>query len=301
MSPSFLFWQPLKIIFMRFFPLPPSFENMDAIIKQAMAEDIGNGDLTSLLTITPDQRCQFEVRNRTPLIVCGLPIIQHILTNYAPDVRAELNIKEGDFLETSSVILSGEGNAHTILRIERVLLNFLQHLSGIASYTYQFVQAISHTKAKILDTRKTLPGLRSLQKYAVRVGGGYNHRLRLDDGILIKDNHIAVAGSLTKAVTLAKRHAPFLTSIEVECDTLEQVTEALSAKVDRIMLDNMSLELLQQAVQQVNGRIPLEASGNISLKTVREVAETGVDFISVGKLTHSVPAADIGLDIQLKG
>jgi nicotinate-nucleotide pyrophosphorylase (carboxylating) len=176
----------------------------------------------------------------------------------------------------------------------------LQHLSGIATLTGQYVERVVGTHARILDTRKTLPGLRGLQKYAVQTGGGTNHRLRLDDGVLIKDNHISVCGSITEAVKRARAGAPFLTRIEVECDTLEQVQEAIQAKADVIMLDNMTTAQLREAVEMVNGQALLEASGNVSLETVRDIAETGVDFISVGKLTHSAPSADIGLDIVMK-
>jgi nicotinate-nucleotide pyrophosphorylase (carboxylating) len=188
------------------------------------------------------------------------------------------------------------GRAREILTAERTALNLLQHMSGIATLTAQYVDKITGTNCQLLDTRKTTPGLRMLEKHAVVSGGGRNHRLALDGGVLIKDNHIAVCGNLTAAIKRAKAKVPVLTKIEVECDRLDQVEEALAAGADILMLDNMSPEALRQAVKIVDGKIPLEASGGITLETIREIAETGVDFISVGRITQSAPAADIGLD-----
>jgi nicotinate-nucleotide pyrophosphorylase (carboxylating) len=193
-----------------------------------------------------------------------------------------------------------EGPARGLLAVERTALNFLQHLSGVATLTAQYVERISGTRAVLIDTRKTTPGLRALEKHAAQLGGARNHRLRLDDGVLIKDNHISVCGSIAAAVRLARAGVPVLTKIEVECDTLAQVKEALAAGVDMILLDNMKPDEMRQAVALAAGRVPLEASGGVRLETIRAIAETGVDFISVGRITQSAPAVDIGLDAVVR-
>jgi nicotinate-nucleotide pyrophosphorylase (carboxylating) len=193
-----------------------------------------------------------------------------------------------------------EGLARGLLAVERTALNFLQHLSGVATLTAQYVERIAGTRAVLIDTRKTTPGLRALEKHAAHLGGARNHRLRLDDGVLIKDNHISVCGSIASAVRRARAGVPVLTRIEVECDTLQQVNEALEAGADMILLDNMSLEDLRRAVALSGGRVPLEASGGVRLENIRAIAETGVDFISVGRITQSAPAVDIGLDAVVR-
>ncbi len=271
----------------------------DFLLRQALTEDIGRGDITSQLILDKDAQAEFVIANRSPLIVCGLTIAIHIFNHVDMNVKTFNHQQDGKAVEPGQTLISGSGNALSILAAERVALNIMQHLSGISTLTHHYVEQVKGTKARILDTRKTLPGLRGLQKYAVRMGGGYNHRLRLDDGVLIKDNHISVCGSITEAVKRARSGTPFLTKIEVECDTLAQVEEAASVQVDVIMLDNMPLSELRQAVALVNGRALVEASGNVSLETIRDIAETGVDYISVGKLTHSAPSADIGLDIVM--
>lgn len=269
------------------------------LLSQALAEDIGRGDITSNLILETETQAEFVISNRSPLVICGLNLAIRIFDHVDMNVKTYSAFADGNLAEAGAVLLSGSGSAKSILAAERTALNLLQHLSGIATLTRSYVEKISGTNATILDTRKTLPGLRDLQKYAVKTGGGRNHRLRLDDGVLIKDNHISVCGSITEAVRRARAGAPSLTKIEVECDTLAQVEEALSVKADVIMLDNMTNDQLREAVKIVNGRVLLEASGNVSMETVRAIAETGVDFISIGKLTHSAPACDIGLDIVM--
>lgn len=272
---------------------------LDRLIDMALSEDIGRGDITSQAVIPPGSQAEFVIAARTELVVCGLRIVERIFTIVDPAVIITRHFEEGTLSEAGSVLLTGHGSAHSVLVAERTALNMLQHLCGIATLTRSYVQAITGTKATVLDTRKTLPGYRELQKYAVRAGGGRNHRMRLDDGLLIKDNHIDICGSITEAVRQARAVTPVLTKIEVECETLAQVEEACKAGADMILLDNMDIATMQQAVGMVNGRIPLEASGNVSLSTIRAIAETGVDFISIGKLTHSAPACDIGLDIKI--
>jgi nicotinate-nucleotide pyrophosphorylase (carboxylating) len=209
-------------------------------------------------------------------------------------------VRDGERVKAGAAMGRVEGPARGLLAVERTALNFLQHLSGIATLTAQYAERVVGTRAVLIDTRKTIPGLRALEKHAAHLGGARNHRLRLDDGVLIKDNHISVCGSLTAAVERARAGAPVLTKIEVECDTLEQVREAIEAGADMILLDNMGLEDMRQAVALSGGRIPLEASGGVRLENIRAIAETGVDFISVGRITQSAPAVDIGLDAVIK-
>jgi nicotinate-nucleotide pyrophosphorylase (carboxylating) len=210
-------------------------------------------------------------------------------------------VNDGERVKAGAAMGRVEGPARGLLAVERTALNFLQHLSGIATLTAQYAERIAGTRAVLLDTRKTTPGLRALEKHAAQLGGARNHRLRLDDGVLIKDNHINVCGSIVVAVKRARAGVPVLTKIEVECDTLEQVKEALAAGADVILLDNMGLDDLRRAVILSGGRIPLEASGGVRLENIRAIAETGVDFISVGRITQSAPAVDIGLDAVIRG
>lgn len=279
----------------------PFSDSLRSLVMQALAEDIGEGDITSQATIPEDQLCTFTIVAHRKMRVCGTPLIEYLFNDIGnKNVDITLNVKEGDKLEQGDVIATGRAEARYVLSIERVLLNFLQHLSGVATYTAKFVKAVKGTDVQILDTRKTLPGLRELDKYAVRVGGGVNHRMRLDDAVLIKDNHIALNGTLSQAVAKAKQFVAAGVMIEVECDTLKQVAEALTTEADRIMLDNMSFDEIQEAVSLNAGKKILEASGNIDLDSIRLVAETGVDYISIGKLTHSAPAVDIGMDISFE-
>jgi nicotinate-nucleotide pyrophosphorylase (carboxylating) len=269
---------------------------VEEIIDRALAEDIGFCDLTSELVIPADAHAQLALNARQDIVVAGIDIAARVFRRRVPGCRIELRVKDGDRVKAGAAMGRVEGPARGLLAVERTALNFLQHLSGIATLTAQYADRVAGTRAVLIDTRKTIPGLRALEKHAARLGGARNHRLRLDDGVLIKDNHISVCGSLTAAVERARAGAPVLTKIEVECDTLEQVGEAIAAGADMILLDNMGLEDMRQAVALSGGRIPLEASGGIRLENIRAIAETGVDFISVGRITQSAPAVDIGLD-----
>lgn len=276
-----------------------SVHDIDPILQLSLAEDIGKGDITSALTIPAGAVAEFTLKARETMTVCGVEVAKRAFALVSQDVSIQIHLKDGQQAKAGDIILSGKGPAHPALAAERVALNFLRQLSGVATRTRQFVDAVEGTKASILDTRKTIPGLRFLQKYAVRMGGGQNHRFGLDDAILIKDNHIHVCGGITPALTAARNGAPHM-RIEVECDTLEQVEEALRGGADIILLDNMSLEQLRAAVKRVDGQIPLEASGNVRLETVRAIAQTGVDYISAGILTHSALSVDIGMDMEVK-
>jgi nicotinate-nucleotide pyrophosphorylase (carboxylating) len=266
------------------------------LIDLWLAEDIGHGDLTCLAMIDADERGAFYMNARQPMNLAGIDVAAAAFRRYDPEIEVEVLAKDGTRLEPKTKLLKVAGRARSVLTVERTALNIVQHLSGIATETARYSDAIAGTKAKLIDTRKTTPGLRMLEKHAVVCGGGANHRLGLDGGVMIKDNHIVVAGSITKAVEKARSRIPFMTKIEVECDRLEQVKEALNAKADIIMLDNMPLDEMRKAVELVNGRVPLEASGGVRYETIRAIAETGVDFISTSKTIQSAPAVDIGLD-----
>jgi nicotinate-nucleotide pyrophosphorylase (carboxylating) len=231
---------------------------------------------------------------RQDLVCAGLPIAKAIFENFSKDIEFVAVAADGDHLAAGANLARLGGPALALLTAERTAINMLQHLSGIATLTAKYADAIAGTGTILLDTRKTTPGLRSLQKYATRMGGATNHRMRLDDGVLIKDNHIAVAGGVAEAV--ARARAKGLSGIEVECDTLEQVAEALDAGADSILLDNMEPAKLAEAVTMVGGRVPTEASGNVKLETIRAIAETGVTYASAGRITYAAPAVDIGLD-----
>ena len=270
------------------------------LIDRALAEDIGFCDLTSELVIPAEARAELALNARQDIVVAGMGVAAQVFRRRVPECRVELRVTDGDRVKAGAAMGRVEGPARGLLTVERTALNFLQHLSGIATLTAQYAERIAGTRAVLIDTRKTTPGLRALEKHAACVGGARNHRLRLDDGVLIKDNHISVCGSITAAVTRARGGVPVLTKIEVECDTLEQVKEALQAGADMILLDNMSVEDMRRAVALSGGRTPLEASGGVRLDTIRAIAETGVDFISVGRITRSAPAVDIGLDAVIK-
>lgn len=271
--------------------------DISAAVDVALAEDIGRGDLTTRATVPGDARLKASMVARENMVVAGMPIVEEIVKRLVPDATVKTLTPDGTIVSPGDVLVQLEGPAEGLLTAERTALNSVQFLSGIATLTRAYVTEISGTKATLLDTRKTVPGLRNLSKYAVRCGGGTNHRIRLDDGILIKDNHIAVAGDIATAVRAAKSHDFGGIKIQAECDTLEQVQDALDAGADSLLLDNMLPPVLRQAVTLVQGRIPLEASGGVNLKTIRAIAETGVDFISVGAITQRAPAVDIGLDI----
>jgi len=262
----------------------------------ALAEDIGAGDITSRLIIPPEQRATMCMVAREALVISGLFVAQSVFKTVDASLQVEILASEGAAVSQGAVMVTIAGAAPSILAAERVALNLVQRMCGIATLTSHYVQAIQGTQAIVLDTRKTMPGLRVLDKYAVRCGGGQNHRMRLDDAVLIKDNHIAVAGSIAAALSRVQAGNLRGLSVEVECDTLTQVGEALAAGASRLLLDNMTLGDLRAAVALARGKAKTEASGNVSLDTIREVALTGVDYISVGRLTHSVRNVDIGLD-----
>lgn len=274
----------------------PDPDSVAALIETALQEDVGRGDLTSLAVLPEDARLQFALTTRQDIVPAGMDIAAQIFRRLAPGAGIDIVVTDGTPVEAGTVLMRLDGPARGLLTAERSALNLLQFLSGIATTTRAYVNEIAGTGVVLLDTRKTVPGLRALSKYATVVGGATNHRMRLDDGVLIKDNHIAVAGSVAEAVRRA--NAAGLDNIEVECDTLDQVGQALGAGIGRILLDNMSNENLRQAVKMAAGKATLEASGGVDLQTIRAIAETGVDFISVGRITQSAPAVDIGLDQQ---
>jgi nicotinate-nucleotide pyrophosphorylase (carboxylating) len=266
------------------------------LIDTWLTEDIGYCDLTVQLMIEPDEVGHFHMNAREPLCVAGIEVAADVFRRYDPRLALDIHVKDGGTVAAGTVLGTIRGPAQGILTAERTALNILQRLCGIATETAKYVKVIAGTKARLIDTRKTTPGLRMLEKHAVACGGGLNHRLGLDNGVMIKDNHIAVCGSIALAVQRARTRLPTLTKIEVECDRLEQVEEALAARADVIMLDNMSTADMRTAVERVAGRIPLEASGGIRLETIRAIAETGVDYISTSRITQSASAMDVGLD-----
>ena len=266
------------------------------LIDLWLDEDVNYYDLTAKIMVEDEAVANFGMNAREPIILSGLKIAEMVFKKMDPDCSFETNHKDGDRVEKGETFAVVTGNAQGLLTAERVALNLIQRMCGIAGLTSQYVDAIDGTGATLIDSRKTTPGLRMIEKYAVVCGGGRSHRLGLDNGIMLKDNHIAVAGSITAAVQRAKAYAPILTKIEVECDRLDQVEEALASGVDVIMLDNMSNEDMARAVGMVDKRVPLECSGGVRLDTIRAKAETGVDYISVGRLTQSVACVDIGLD-----
>jgi len=279
-------------------PLPATFDLMD-FIRRTLGEDLGQGgDVTSKATIAEDARFTAEMNARQEIVVAGLEIAAGFFRAIDGNVRIEQLIEDGARAHVGTVLMRLEGNARAMLAAERSALNTLQHLSGIATMTRTYVDAIAGTGATLLDTRKTIPGLRLLEKYAARMGGAQNHRMRLDDGVLIKDNHVAVCGGVTEAVRRAKSATTGL-QVQVEVDRIDQIEPALAAGADRLLLDNMDPAELREAVRLAGGRVPLEASGGVTLETIRFIAETGVDYISVGRITQSAPAVDIGLDYAL--
>ncbi len=264
-----------------------------------MYEDVAHGDVTGAC-LPPDLLVNWYIEAQSEGVVCGVGIAEHLLAPTVDDpdecfLRVALN--DGDAVAKGTMVLEGRTYAQRALLAERTALNFLMHLSGVASLTHRYVQAAAGTKARIIDTRKTIPGMRSLQKYAVRCGGGANHRMGLFDGVMLKDNHIAALGGVRPAIAAAKAHAHHLLRIEVECDNLDQAAEAIDAGAEVILLDNMAPAMLREAVARFAGKAILEASGGVNLETVRAVAETGVDFVSVGALTHSAIALPLHMEI----
>ncbi|HSV88734.1 MAG TPA: carboxylating nicotinate-nucleotide diphosphorylase [Bacteroidales bacterium] len=272
--------------------------NTEKLIAIAIEEDIGTGDITTNSIIPSDATLTGQFIAREEGMVCGLGVVKRIFEIIDPLVEFTPKIQDGMHVVPQQVLADICGPARAILTGERVSLNFLQHLSGIATKTARIIESVSGTGIRILDTRKTIPGLRWLEKYAVRTGGGLNHRMNLSDGIMIKNNHIKAAGSITLAMEQARLNAPPTLKIEVEVESMEQVQEAINAGADIIMLDNMDLVTMRQAVKKINGRALIEASGNMINKNLSDVAKTGVDMISIGGLTHSVKALDISLRIS---
>lgn len=269
--------------------------DLDSFVASTLAEDLGDhGDITSAAVIPADAVFSGVMRSREPIVVAGLPIAEAFFRTLDPAVEIERLAEDGGTTEAGDVLLHLRGRARALLTAERSALNTVQHLSGIATLTRRYVEAIAGTGAILLDTRKTLPGLRALDKYATRMGGAQNHRMRLDDAAMIKDNHVAVAGGVGEAVRRAVEAG--IMRIIVEVDRLDQIEPAIAAGATHLLLDNMGPAALRESVEQVAGRVPTEASGGISLETIREAAETGVTYISVGRITQSAPAVDIGLD-----
>lgn len=281
--------------------LEPALDNvlLEPLVHAALVEDLGRrGDVTSQATIPADKQAQLQIKARQAGVICGMDLARLSFAMVDSQIEFVAQVNDGERVEAGTVLAIVSGNARHLLTAERTALNFLTHLSGIASATQQIVDSVADYPAQITCTRKTIPGLRTVQKYAVRCGGGRNHRLGLDDAILIKDNHIAIAGDIQTAIKQAQVFAGHLIPIEVEVDTLEQLALALEAGVSLVLLDNMSPEVLAKAVAMCKGRAKTEASGGITPETVQAAAQTGVDFIAMGYLTHSTTALDIGLDFS---
>ena len=272
------------------------------MVRDALAEDVGPGDATTLATVPAEALATAAIVAREPLVICGLPLAEAVFKELSVNLKLSSDVSDGGRAAKGDELLNIQGSARAILTAERVALNFMQRLSGVATLTARFVEAVAGMGVQILDTRKTTPGWRRLEKYAVQCGGGVNHRIGLFDRILIKDNHLAALrgeppNAIAAAVRRARTQFPKL-NVEVEADDLEQAGQACQAGADVILLDNMSLQDLGAAVRLIGGRAKIEASGGVNLATIRAIAETGVDFISVGALTHSAPAVDIALDFQ---
>lgn len=274
----------------------PNFD-LDAFVRTTLAEDMGSGgDITSAATIPADALFEGEMASRDAISVAGLPLAEAFFRALDPEVEIETLAADGDRVARGGVLMRLRGRARALLTAERSALNTVQHLSGVATLTRSYVDAIAGTGATLLDTRKTIPGLRVLEKYAVRMGGGTNHRMRLDDAAMIKDNHVAVAGSIGEAVRRAVSAG--IAQVIVEVDRIDQIEHALEAGATHLLLDNMDPPTLRGAVTLVGGRVPTEASGGVRLDTIKAIAQTGVTYVSVGRLTQSAPAADIGLDFR---
>ena len=272
---------------------------IERLIRDALDEDIGAGDLATMATIAADAQGKGLFRAKKEGVVAGLVLLDRIFYFIEPRVQVRLLTKDGTSVRQGTVVAEAEGPVRALLLAERTALNFLQRLSGTATLTRKYVDAVKDFPCKVLDTRKTTPGLRTLEKYAVRMGGGMNHRIGLYDAALVKDNHIEATGSIADAVKAVRRHAPFMAKVEVEAGNLKQVQEAVDARADVIMLDNMTIAEMAEAVRLVNKRAWVEASGGITIESIRQVAETGVDFISSGALTHSAPVVDFNMKITM--
>jgi nicotinate-nucleotide pyrophosphorylase (carboxylating) len=274
-------------------------DGLGKLIAKALKEDVGHGDITTSAILSGDEGGNAHAVAKEDMVVAGIELFKEVFLSVDPDMGFHTDSHDGAAAKNGAVLAEISGTIRNILIAERVALNFLQRLCGIATLTRAYVEAVKGTGAKIIDTRKTTPCLRDLEKYAVRMGGGYNHRFGLDGGALIKDNHIRAAGGISNAVRCIRDTIPLTLKIEVEVQDLKEVEEALASGVDIIMLDNMKTEEMREAVSLIKGRAIVEASGNVTLHRVREIAETGVDYISVGALTHSAPAADISLNITI--
>ncbi|MGC6471523.1 MAG: carboxylating nicotinate-nucleotide diphosphorylase [Parvibaculales bacterium] len=279
-------------------PLPR--KTVEAAVRTALEEDMGrSGDLTSQAVIPAGAMAKGAIVSREQGVLAGLDLAVAAFHTMNEDIDVDTLCQDGNAVKPGDAVLTVHGPARDVLAAERVALNYLGHLSGIASQTRLYVEKTTGTRARITCTRKTTPNLRTLQKYAVRCGGGFNHRYGLDDGILIKDNHIAVAGGVGPAVKAALAGAGHMVRVEIEVDTLEQLKEAMDAGAQAVLLDNMPPETLREALAIIDGRAAAEASGNVTLETVKAIAETGVDYISVGRITHSAPCLDLGLDLEI--
>src|ERR1700676_2188433 len=274
---------------------------IEAAVMRALEEDLGRaGDITSIATVPEDTTGRAVLVARQAGVIAGLPLVVAAFRRLSPQIEIAPQARDGAAIKAGTKLMTISGNARAILSAERVALNFLGHLSGIATATAEFVHRIAHTKARVICTRKTTPGLRALEKYAVRCGGGYNHRFGLDDAMLIKDNHIAVAGGIRAVLERARGAAGHLVKIEIEVDTLDQLREVLTVGLaDAVLLDNMATATMREAVALVAGKLPLEASGGITLDTIAAIAATGVDYASSGWITHTAPNLDVALDIEM--
>ena len=274
---------------------------IEAAVLRALEEDLGRaGDITSIATVPEDTNGRAALAARQPGVISGLPLVVAAFRRLSPEIEIAPHARDGAAIKSGAKLMTISGNARAILGAERTALNYLGHLSGIATATATFAQRIAHTKARVVCTRKTTPGLRALEKYAVRCGGGYNHRFGLDDAILIKDNHVAVAGGIKAVLRRAKQAAGHLVKIEIEVDSLDQLKDVLDVGLaDVVLIDNFDLVSMRKAVAMVAGRLVIEASGGITLESAAAIAETGVDYLSSGALTHSVQNLDVGLDIEM--
>lgn len=270
---------------------------IDAIVAAALQEDMPEGDVTSDSVIPPESVSEAFIEAKQQGILAGLPVAQRVFEALDPDVTFDALFLDGDTIDSGDKLAFLKGGTIALLKAERTALNFLQRLSGIATLTRRYVEALKGTRARLLDTRKTTPGLRVLEKYAVKMGGGGNHRLNLSEMVMLKDNHIRLVGNISEAVRRARSKVDPSIKIEVEATTPAEVQEAVESGADMVMLDNMTLEEMKTAVEWVAGRVPLEVSGNVSLEGIRKIAELGVDFISVGRLTHSFRSIDISMEL----
>ena len=274
-------------------------QTLDSVISMALQEDLGFGDITTQAVVSPKMKARGEFVAKQDFVLAGWPVVVRTFHHVSEKIVVESTYRDGDAIAKGNTFGNVAGPAARLLSGERVALNFLQRLSGVATLTRQFVDAVSGTSTSILDTRKTTPGLRALEKYAVRMGGGRNHRFGLSDGVLIKENHITAAGGVAEAIRKARAAIDHLKKIEIEVTTFEELNQALDAGADAILLDNMTPGQVKEAVHRTGSRVPLEVSGGVHLGNVREYALTGVDFISVGALTHSFKSADISLELKL--